>query len=144
MYQGAPQGAVNNDLQTLIQQSHQLPQTVNIHQNNLNINVGKLAPNSLKDLGLGGANGEQVSEKDLMDLYVKCLQTQIQNVDLKDKNKLDSIQIVRLKRQLKQRDKLISQYLPEHTDLLNQLQDQVSDNEQESDPYMQDQYADSH
>lgn len=43
-----------------------------------------------------------------MDLYVKCMQTQVENVDLKDKNKLDSIEIIRLKRQLKQRDKLIS------------------------------------
>lgn len=61
----------------------------------------------MKDLGLGG-NSQPVSEKDLMDLYVKCMQTQVENVDLKDKNKLDSIEIVRLKRQLKQRDKLIS------------------------------------
>jgi hypothetical protein len=104
---------------------------VNIHQNNLNINLGKLLPNSLKDLGLGGGHSQKVSEKDLMDLYVKSLSTQVENVELKDKNKLDSIEIIRLKRQLKQRDKLISQYLPEHMDMLNQLRDQMSDDEEQ-------------
>ena len=64
-----------------------------------------------------------------MDLYVKCMSTQIENVDLKDKNKLDGIEIIRLKRQLKERDKLISQYLPEHNQLLNELRIQIDDEE---------------
>ena len=80
----------------------------------------------MKDLGLG-ANQLGHSEKDLMDLYVKCMSTQIENVDLKDKNKLDGIEIIRLKRQLKERDKLISQYLPEHNQLLNELRIQLDD-----------------
>jgi len=73
---------------------------VNIHQNNLNINLGKILPNSVKDLGLKfDSNG--VGEKDLMDIYVKMLSAQVENTELKEQSKKDAIQITRLQRQLK-------------------------------------------
>ena len=73
---------------------------MNIHQNNLNINLGKILPNSVKDLGLKfDSNG--VGEKDLMDIYVKMLSAQVENTELKEQSKKDAIQITRLQRQLK-------------------------------------------
>lgn len=66
----------------------------------MNINLGKILPNSVKDLGLKfDSNG--VGEKDLMDIYVKMLSAQVENTELKEQSKKDAIQITRLQRQLK-------------------------------------------
>ena len=48
------------------------PQNLTIHQNNLNINLGKHLPNSIKDIGLH-KDFKGYSEKEIMDIYVKSL-----------------------------------------------------------------------
>lgn len=93
------------------------PQNLTIHQNNLNINLGKHLPNSVKDLGLS-KDFKGYSEKEMMDIYVKNLNLQTENTELKERTKQDGIEITRLKREIKKRDRLISQYIPESIYLL--------------------------
>ena len=95
------------------------PQNLTIHQNNLNINLGKHVPNSVKDLGLS-KDFKGYSEKDLMDIYVQNLNLKTENAELKERSKQEGIEITRLKREVKKRDKLISSYIPESIHLLFQ------------------------
>lgn len=93
------------------------PQNLTIHQNNLNINLGKHLPNSVKDIGLQ-KDFKGYSEKDLMDIYVQNLNLKAENAELKERSKQEGIEITRLKREVKKRDRLISAHIPESIHLL--------------------------
>lgn len=53
-----------------------------------------------------------------MDIYVKNLILSAENTDLKEKTKHESIENTRLKQEIKKRDRLILQYIPESIHLL--------------------------
>ena len=55
------------------------------------------------------------------DIYVKQISTQMDNNNLKQQIKQDKITILRLQRELKIRDRLISKYLPDELNHLRKV-----------------------